>query len=84
LIFIIIFLIKNLFIIVFNYFFINYICKLNVNISNRLFYSCLRQDYIFFLKRSKLINYLVMILTLSYSMIKYKQSTEVFGKILNI
>jgi len=50
LIFIIIFLIKNIFIIVFNYFFINYICKLNVNISNRLFYSCLRQDYIFFLK----------------------------------
>jgi ABC-type multidrug transport system fused ATPase/permease subunit len=50
LIFIIIFLIKNLFIILFNYFFINYILKLNVNISNRLFYSCLRQDYIFFLK----------------------------------
>jgi ABC-type multidrug transport system fused ATPase/permease subunit len=50
LIFIIIFLIKNLFIIIFNYFFINYIFKLNVNISNRLFYSCLRQDYVFFLK----------------------------------
>ena len=50
LIFIIIFLIKNIFIIVFNYFFINYISKLNVNISNRLFHSCLRQDYIFFLK----------------------------------
>jgi ABC-type multidrug transport system fused ATPase/permease subunit len=50
LLFIIIFLIKNLFIIIFNYFFINYICKLNVDISNRLFYSCLRQDYIFFLK----------------------------------
>lgn len=50
LIFIIIFLIKNLFIILFNFFFINYIFRLNVNISNRLFYSCLRQDYIFFLK----------------------------------
>jgi len=50
LIFVIIFAIKNFFIIIFNLFFINYICKLNINISNRLFYSCLRQDYIFFLK----------------------------------
>jgi ABC-type multidrug transport system fused ATPase/permease subunit len=49
-IFIIIFLIKNLFIIIFNYFFINYIYKLNYSISNRLFNSCLKQDYNFFLK----------------------------------
>jgi ABC-type multidrug transport system fused ATPase/permease subunit len=49
-IFVIIFLVKNLFIILFNFFFINYICKLNIGISNRLFNSCLRQDYNFFLK----------------------------------
>ena len=49
-IFIIIFLIKNFFIIIFNYFFIDYIYKLNYSLSNRLFYSCLKQDYDFFLK----------------------------------
>ena len=49
-IFIIIFVIKNCFIIVFNYFFINYIYELNIKISNRLFISFLKQNYFFFLK----------------------------------
>ena len=49
-IFVLIFFIKNLFIILFNFFFINFIYKLNINISKRLFYLCLNQDYIFFAK----------------------------------
>jgi ABC-type bacteriocin/lantibiotic exporter with double-glycine peptidase domain len=49
-IFIIIFIIKNVFIAIFNYFFINFIYELNINISNRLFISSLKQDYLFFSK----------------------------------
>ena len=51
-IFIIIFIIKNLFIAVFNYFFINFIYELNIRISNRLFISSLKQNYLFFLKEN--------------------------------
>ena len=51
-IFIIIFVIKNLFIAVFNYFFINFIYELNIRISNRLFVSSLKQNYLFFLKEN--------------------------------
>ena len=49
-IFVLIFFIKNLFIILFNLFFIKFIYKLNINISKRLFYLFLNQDYIFFAK----------------------------------
>jgi ABC-type bacteriocin/lantibiotic exporter with double-glycine peptidase domain len=49
-IFIIIFIIKNIFIAVFNYFFTNFIYELNIKISNRLFISSLKQNYLFFLK----------------------------------
>jgi ABC-type multidrug transport system fused ATPase/permease subunit len=48
--FILIFVIKNSFIIIFNFFFIKFLYKLNTSISNRLFYLCLRQDYKFFIK----------------------------------
>jgi len=51
-IFIIIFIIKNLFIAAFNYFFINFIYELNIRISNRLFISSLKQNYLFFLKEN--------------------------------
>jgi ABC-type multidrug transport system fused ATPase/permease subunit len=44
------FFIKSIFIICFNYFFINFLTRLNINISNRLFSLFLEQDYIFFLK----------------------------------
>ena len=44
------FFIKSIFIICFNYFFINFLTKLNTNISNRLFSLFLKQDYIFFAK----------------------------------
>ena len=44
------FFIKSIFIICFNYFFINFLTILNINISNRLFSLFLEQDYIFFLK----------------------------------
>lgn len=50
LLFIIVFVIKNFIIIIFNLFFINFLHKINTSISNRLFYFCLRQDYIFFIK----------------------------------
>ena len=45
------FFIKSIFIICFNYFFINFLTRLNINISNRLFSLFLEQDYIFFLKK---------------------------------
>jgi ATP-binding cassette subfamily C protein len=44
------FFIKSTFIICFNYFFINFLTRLNTNISNRLFSLFLKQDYIFFVK----------------------------------
>ena len=47
-IFILIFSFKNIFIIVFNYFFISFLGRLNINMSKRLFSLCLKQDYIFF------------------------------------
>jgi ATP-binding cassette, subfamily B, bacterial PglK len=47
-IFLFIFAFKNLFIVLFNYFFINFLSRLSTTISNRLFSLCLKQDYIFF------------------------------------
>lgn len=44
------FFIKSTFIISFNYFFINYLNRLNTKISSRLFSLFLKQDYIFFLR----------------------------------
>lgn len=49
-IFILIFIVKNSFIIGFNYFFINFIYELNIRISNSLFISSLKQNYLFFSK----------------------------------
>jgi ABC-type multidrug transport system fused ATPase/permease subunit len=45
-----IFFIKSIFIICFNLFFINYLTRLNTNISSRLFSLFLKQDYIFFVR----------------------------------
>ena len=51
-IFILIFVIKNIFIAGFNYFFINFIYELNIRISNNLFISSLKQNYLFFSKEN--------------------------------
>ena len=50
LIFLSIFLIKNIFLIAFNYFYINFFNKLAAKISQKLFTSTLNQPYIFFLQ----------------------------------
>jgi ABC-type multidrug transport system fused ATPase/permease subunit len=50
--FIILFLVKNIFIILSNFFFINYLKKIIVRISNNLFSSFMRQEYSLFLKDS--------------------------------
>jgi len=47
-IFFFIFFFKNFFVILFNYFFINFLSRLSTIISMRLFSLCLKQDYIFF------------------------------------
>ena len=44
------FFIKSIFIIFFNYFFINFLNRLNTKVSSRLFSLFLKQDYIFFLR----------------------------------
>ena len=51
-IFILIFIVKNFFIAGFNYFFINFIYELNIRISNSLFISSLKQNYLFFSKEN--------------------------------
>ena len=51
-VFILIFVVKNLFIAGFNYFFINFIYELNIRISNSLFISSLKQNYLFFTKKN--------------------------------
>jgi ABC-type multidrug transport system fused ATPase/permease subunit len=43
-----IFFFKSIIVILFNYFFINFLSRLNIKTSNRLFYLYLKQDYIFF------------------------------------
>ena len=50
LIFLLIFFIKNILLIVFNYFYINFFNKLAAKISQKLFISTLNQPYIFFLQ----------------------------------
>ena len=50
--FIIIFIIKNLFIAGFSYFFTNFIYELNIRISNSLFISSLKQNHLFFSKEN--------------------------------
>jgi len=47
-----IFFIKNIFLIVFNYFYINFFNKLSSRVSNKLFDLTLNQSYIFFLEPS--------------------------------
>lgn len=51
LIFLSIFFIKNIFLIAFNYFYINFFNKLSAKISHKLFNSTLNQPYIFFLQQ---------------------------------
>ena len=50
--FILLFLVKNIFIILSNFFFINYLKRIIVRISNNLFSSFTRQEYSLFLKDS--------------------------------
>lgn len=50
--FILLFFVKNIFIILSNFFFINYLKKIVVRISNNLFSSFIRQEYSLFLKDS--------------------------------
>jgi ABC-type multidrug transport system fused ATPase/permease subunit len=51
-IFLFVFISKNFFIIIYNYFFINFIKKINSRITHDLFNKFLNQDYIFFLKKN--------------------------------
>jgi len=50
--FAIIFFLKNIFAIFFNFFYINFFKKVNSRISNQIFNSFLSQEYIFFIKNS--------------------------------
>jgi ABC-type multidrug transport system fused ATPase/permease subunit len=50
--FIILFYLKNIFIIIFNYYFINFSKNINDRIAYNLFYYYLRQDYILYLRKS--------------------------------
>ena len=50
--FVLIFIIKNIFVIWFNFFFINFFKSTNIRISNDLFSLFLNQEYIFYLKNS--------------------------------
>jgi ABC-type multidrug transport system fused ATPase/permease subunit len=51
--FAVVFFIKNIFAIFFNFFYINFFKKVNNRISNKIFFSFLNQEYIFFLKNSE-------------------------------
>jgi ABC-type multidrug transport system fused ATPase/permease subunit len=51
-IFLFVFISKNFFIIIYNYFFINFIKKINSRITHDLFNKFLNQEYIFFLKKN--------------------------------
>jgi|LakMenEpi03Aug12_release.lakeMendotaPanAssembly.Ray.scaffolds.fasta_scaffold20684_8 ABC-type bacteriocin/lantibiotic exporter with double-glycine peptidase domain len=52
LLFIFIFYLKNIFIIIFNFFFINFIKASNIRIASDLFNNYLDREYVFFLKKS--------------------------------